>query len=511
MFARFCDLWLCAILALIAFILCVWQINDGHSWGGDFSGYIAQAIALTQGEVAQYIADNTLMMTKSDWLIGPYAYPWGFPLLLAPLYKIFGFNIYAFKSVGIMCYTIFVGIFYIFCANRIPRIYAIFATLLFALNPYITNFSTNEICSDIPFMLFGFVALIILAKLFSKTTQYSMGGGRSNNGIHIAIFGGIFMLFATMIRINGLVIVCALIAMHGIMILKRFAPKIFTTKILKPLSRVDSPYSWQINAIPYAIFIIGFTIVSIALSSGGSGHWSILANMSVESVLRNLDFYIYSIMTLEDFLAINVVVGRIVFVLSVILYYIAFKSILRDNRFAENIFYIIFALGFFVLLVMWFYVVWLRFAYLLLPFLVFWCAKGIAYLNANNKIFGRTITVIILVILAHSAYNQLSSFGNNIISKVAYSKEAKEMWAFIDKNTPKDAVILFHKPRVLYLNAHRISFASNNIARFNEADFVLWERDLWSNVINIDSDEFIKRTKLIYKNAQFKLFNIVKQ
>ena len=319
------------------------------------------------------------------------------------------------------------------------------------------------------------------------------------------------MLFSTMIRINGLVIVCALIAMHGIMILKRFAPKIFTTKILKPFSHIDSPYSWQINAIPYAIFIVGFTIVSITLSSGGSGHWSILANMSVESVLRNLDFYIYSIMTLEDFLAINVVVGRIVFVLSVILYYIAFRSILRDNSFAENIFYIIFALGFFVLLVMWFYVVWLRFAYLLLPFLVFGCAKGIAYLNANNKIFGRTISVIILVILAHSAYNQLSSFGNNIISKAAYSKEAKEMWAFIDKNTPKNAVILFHKPRVLYLNTHRISFASNNIARFNEADFVLWERDLWDNVINIDSDEFIKRTKLIYKNAQFKLFNVVKQ
>lgn len=178
MLARFCDLWLCAILALIAFILCAWQINDGHSWGGDFSGYIAQAIALANGEVAQYITDNTLMMTKSDWLIGPYAYPWGFPLLLAPLYKIFGFNIVAFKSVGIICYTLFVSIFYIFCANRLPRIYAIFATLLFALNPYITNFSANEICSDIPFMLFGFIALIILAKLFSKTTQYTMGGGQ---------------------------------------------------------------------------------------------------------------------------------------------------------------------------------------------------------------------------------------------------------------------------------------------------------------------------------------------
>ena len=102
------DCVIALFLVIIAIGMCAIKIvNQQHAWSDD-TAYLAQGIALANGTTAQYIADNTLMMTKSDWLIGPYAYPWGFPALLAPLYKIFGFNIVAFKSVGIICYGLFV-------------------------------------------------------------------------------------------------------------------------------------------------------------------------------------------------------------------------------------------------------------------------------------------------------------------------------------------------------------------------------------------------------------------
>lgn len=502
-FGRY-DYALALILSLITLILCVGQVDNGHNWGGDFSGYIAQGIALANGEVAQYIADNTLMMSQCDWLYGPYAYPWGFPMLLAPLYKIFGFNIYAFKSIGIICYTIFVGIFYIFCVNRIPRIYATFATLLFALNPTMTNFVANEILSDIPFLLFGFVALITLAKLFGESKSRSYG-------IFIATFGGIFMLFASLIRMNGFVILCALIAMHGILILKRFAPNLFKAKILKPLSLIDSPYSWKIHAIPYAIFIVGFAIVSITLSSGGSGHFGMLANISGASILRNADYYVA---IFKDFFANE---GRLMlFALCVPLIYFGIKDSLKGAngvRFSENIFYVIFACGFLALLLLWI-AAQVRFVYLILPFALLWGAKGLIVLNADRQFFGRFMSVLLLIILANYMLDfRKINFDSKTTTSGAYTKETKEMWAFIDKNTPKNAVILFHKPRVLYLNTHRISFASNNIARFDEVDFVLWEKDLWReyNAINIDSSAFLKKTELVYKNAQFRLFKVIKQ
>ena len=164
------DYAIALILAGITLGICALKTSDNFRMFDDFAAYISQGIALTQGKVAQYIADSTLMTSKQDLLyMTPSSYPWGFPLLLAPIYKIFGFNLVAFKSVGIICYALFVGIFYIFCAKRLPKIYAIFGTLFFALNPFMIYFSANEIMSDIPFLLFGFCALIILARLFADS------------------------------------------------------------------------------------------------------------------------------------------------------------------------------------------------------------------------------------------------------------------------------------------------------------------------------------------------------
>lgn len=219
------DCFVALFLAILTLGICVFKMTESFRMVDDSAAYVSQAIALTQGTTSEFIAENLAMIGKYDLeYMTPTTYPWGFPLLLAPIYKIFDFNVYAFKSVGIFCYALFVGIVYIFCAIRLPRIYAIFATLFFALNPYMTNFSANEIYSDIPFMLFGFIALIILAKLFGESLHKNkkdvdcFGDSREsprNDGIAIAILAGIFMLFASLIRINGFVIVCAFITMHG--------------------------------------------------------------------------------------------------------------------------------------------------------------------------------------------------------------------------------------------------------------------------------------------------------
>ncbi len=594
------DYVIALILALLTFALCAIKIvNREHTWGDD-SAYISQAIALANGAVAQYIADNTLMMSKCDWLYGPYAYPWGFPALLAIAYKIFGFNVFALKSVGMICYSVFVGIFYIFCVNRIPRIYALFATLFFAINSYMTNFAANGIVSDIPFMLFGFIALIILAKLFceshhndkkgvdcfgnscesprnddsttsslrgsvskANTTKQSMNQkmdchentayflamtGRvdsslrsianteaiyyshnddsmhstsslrgkaeaiqysRNSGILIAIFGGIFMLFATMIRIHGFVILCALITMHGILLTKRFVPKIFTMRILKPFSLIDSPYSWKIHTIPYVIFAIGFVIVSITLSSGGSGHWSILANASIDSILHNL--YSYSVrfnqffdLSEKDFAILAVCLAPFLL--------LGLRECLKSTESSATIFYVIFACGFFALLLLWVETFGSRFVFLLLPFLVFWTTMG---LLKAKKIYGYAMSAVLLVILGSFVHlnvldldfkDKMGRTSDMAVGK--YSEETLQIWDFIKNNTPQDSIIISFKPRTLYLNTNRLSFATAKIERLDEADFVLWWADFAK--LNIDSKAFQSKTQLIFQNAEYKLFKVIK-
>ena len=553
------DYAIALILAGITLGICALKTSDNFRMFDDFAAYISQGIALTQGKVAQYIADSTLMTSKQDLLyMTPSSYPWGFPLLLAPIYKIFGFNLVAFKSVGIICYALFVGIFYIFCAKRLPKIYAIFGTLFFALNPFMIYFSANEIMSDIPFLLFGFCALIILARLFADSkispslaeweqranhTQkapplaggvgvgYSNANGKidchdslresrndrnsvTGGGICpylIAIFGGIFMLFSAMIRINGLVILCALITMHGIILAKRFAPQIFKARILTPFAKVDSPYSWKIHAIPYAIFIAGFFIISIALSSGTARHTDYLTMINAQTMLNNL-----KAINFTWFIRLESGVDSVILWLCVpfiaLGIYAPFRT--KDAKaINENIFYAIFALGFFALLLLW-VAFDRRFLFLLLPFAVFWSFKGVLYVN--QKLFSRAVAVLLVFILANLVWinaRDISFANSDTNPDNAYNAEARELYKFIIDNTPKDTIVITFKPRVLYLATHRRSFVSPKIERLDEADFVLWNgkyvQDLHT-MQDISSPAFVAKTNLIFENAEYKLFKVLK-
>jgi hypothetical protein len=99
-------------IILLAIILSVFLINaisfrEGHNWGGDFPQYIAQAKSLNDGTIDKLLENSTFRYEKSDSaLLSPKLYPWGFPILLAPIYHFFGFNIFAMKF--------FVNLFFLF-------------------------------------------------------------------------------------------------------------------------------------------------------------------------------------------------------------------------------------------------------------------------------------------------------------------------------------------------------------------------------------------------------------
>lgn len=167
-------------LGALAAILALLLVYDGHNFGDDFAQYIAQAKAIAEGKVAWQIANNTFIIESSQTTLGPKIYPWGLPLLLAPLYKIFGFDLIAFKMIGIVSYGLFVGVFYLFCVRFLRTHYALGATLMFALNPMLLHFAANNILSDIPFLLCSFLAIVCLMQLFTPCKHalvFSLIGG----------------------------------------------------------------------------------------------------------------------------------------------------------------------------------------------------------------------------------------------------------------------------------------------------------------------------------------------
>lgn len=164
-------------LAFVACILSALMLYDGHNWGGDFSQYIAQSIALIDNSLDSQIENNTWIIQNSFYGLGPFIYPWGTSLIIAPIYKIFGFDLVAFKLPFCVLFGAFVFAFYRFCNRSVEAKYALFASLIFALNPLFLHFS-NNIISDIPFMLFSFIGVVCLAHLFGDSSRILM----SNRG-----------------------------------------------------------------------------------------------------------------------------------------------------------------------------------------------------------------------------------------------------------------------------------------------------------------------------------------
>jgi hypothetical protein len=75
----------------IYFAIGAWTLTGMHDWGGDFSLYIAEARA---------IAENGTIV-EPDYVhlgrLSPVTYPPGLPLLLAPVYAMFGLDFQMLK------------------------------------------------------------------------------------------------------------------------------------------------------------------------------------------------------------------------------------------------------------------------------------------------------------------------------------------------------------------------------------------------------------------------------
>src|SRR5665213_140532 len=92
-----------ALLVVLLIPLFFINIRDSHDWGDDFAQYIQQAINSTKGipqSESGYIYNREIDIV---------ARPVGFPLMLAPVYMVFGNSIKAF-SVTITLFLFLLGI-----------------------------------------------------------------------------------------------------------------------------------------------------------------------------------------------------------------------------------------------------------------------------------------------------------------------------------------------------------------------------------------------------------------
>ena len=133
------------------------NIRHDHDWGGDFAQYLSQA-----DNIAHFRAmDKTGYLYNEDYsILGPKAYPPGFPLIIAPMTHFFGnqttpYNyLLSFTLIGCAILTVFL------LKKKTGNLVAILLSIVIFYNPYFIIFK-SEIMADLPFTLYflGFILL----------------------------------------------------------------------------------------------------------------------------------------------------------------------------------------------------------------------------------------------------------------------------------------------------------------------------------------------------------------
>src|SRR5437867_7733666 len=139
------------IVIIISLILGASTLTRGHDWGDDFASYIMQAGSILSGRTREFVEHNSFTIFESSSQTGPVAYPWGYPLILSPIYAIKGINPLALKSPGLCFYAGFLVCLYFLVNSRLTRAESLLVVSLFAFNPLLIQF-LDQILSDIPFL-----------------------------------------------------------------------------------------------------------------------------------------------------------------------------------------------------------------------------------------------------------------------------------------------------------------------------------------------------------------------
>lgn len=188
------DRLITGLAILIIGIFYLATIRTGHDWGDDFSLYIRHAINLATGQ--SYAANSYIHITP---YVGPDAYPPIFPILLVPVYKLFGLNLTAMKLEMIVLFLLSLFLFVQCIKNDLPARIIPVLILIIGFNCYYWNLKDN-IISEVPFMVFLFLSIFLVRRNYQTNPA---GFNRVISAVLIAV--SFYLCYGT--RSIGLVLI----------------------------------------------------------------------------------------------------------------------------------------------------------------------------------------------------------------------------------------------------------------------------------------------------------------
>lgn len=443
-------------IILISILLAFALLTHDHDWGDDWASYIMQAVAITQGKTHDFLARNAFTMRQSTHFLGPDAYPWGFPALLAPFTLACGpLNVFCLKFINLILFALFLWFFYIFLARRLPPLEASLLLAVVAFSPVLLQY-TDLVQSDIAFLFFSTFGLLLIENAILRDATH-LGTPRKN------LWLGLAMFLAFFVRTNGLLLIPTL-----------FLTQVFAYFQTRPRPALDPKRILTIGLLPYYVFGL-LTLANLLLFPAGEGsHLQHLTVITPSSLAANLSSYFSLPAAFFDSLPHPMIVYGL------LLPFFLGGCVLYFQRDVHIVAYIVLS---YLLFILWPDTQGIRFLFPLLPFFLYFAYRGMTAtyfaLTVQYSRVGLWLTRafwgIIIVIFAWTTLG--SAITNLVQGRGPYGNVfdplSIQMFDYVRANTAPDSVLAFYKPRALRLFTDRPTLLIDSCDALPQADYVI--------------------------------------
>jgi 4-amino-4-deoxy-L-arabinose transferase-like glycosyltransferase len=441
-------------LIVLSLILGASMLTRGHQWGDDFAWYILQAKSILSGTTDQFMAQSAFTNRQSTTHLGPLAYPWGYPLILAPAYALKGISPLALKLPALFFYAGFLFCLYLLLQDRLTKTESLLLVAVFAFNPLLLQF-LDQILSDIPFLFFSTMSLYLMTR-------------EGDRGIFHYLAIGVTIFLTAFLRVTGVLLLGSLLIVEFFRLVRRWQ---------------DRPYGMQIiqrSAVVVIVFGLLWALNLFLFPSGGESYFSQYASL-VETAREFAPAYVD---VFREFLGRGAAWTSLYYLLVIFFLLGAW-----EKRKQEPVFLLFFLLWMLVHIT---YPYWQgpRYIFPLLPIFIYFTFQGMKaviqdlpaqyHFTGRNAMYGFWVLLagIFLFVSTRSASINLQ---NNREVNGPFDPYSIEVYDYIKEQTSPDSVVVFFKPRVMLMMTERPTIMSTECDRMRMGDYLVLSRKVGEN------------------------------
>ena len=477
----FCSrsyLYLAFLLATIT-AFHVATVREGHLWGDDFAMYIHHAQNIAE---SRPYADTGYIYNPAIPVYGPRMYPPVFPLLLAPLYKIFGLSLLPMKLEQVVFIILTLALVFVLWHRHLGTGHCLALVAILGFSPALGSAKEN-ILSDLPFLFFFYAAVCLL--------QWTPSGQKQcwTRGLALGVI--LYLVIGT--RTAGITIVPGLLLYEWLR-QKRISRHTGVALVICAMALIAQ--NWFVGAVP-------------------GGYMEQLHSVTARTILLNAirytrtlaGFWVGGIPGTFSFLVIGAVSGLI------------FMGLLSEHRRGVAAVHCLLA-PYMLLMILWPFGAGIRYALPVLPWMAFLALSGLRELSA--RFYPRYPAAAARAFLLLLAIPMIQAYRATDFGPIRQSTGLPEFNALCDeirRTTKPDDIFIYYRARALSLYAGRPASSYNQHG--TQAEFREYVRSIHAkylittNAFNEDGRFLVQYVEahpdnldLTYENSHFSLYRI---